>query len=67
MLSPEDVLLKTQCDLALQDVYSFVRQYVSVRTGHGDYATQGIILGKDEKDKIREFANMLVDLVNDCK
>ena len=59
--------LKRQLDLAIEDVTVWVRQYVSLRTGHGDYASHGIILGQDEIAEIKGFADMLVDLVNDSK
>lgn len=68
--TPEDLdkkLLEEQCVLAIDDVHGWVRQYVALRTGHGDYAAQGIILGAHELEQIKQFAYMLVDLVNDCK
>lgn len=66
---PEDLdkkLLEEQCILAIDDVHAWVRQYVALRTGNGSYAKNGVILSPDELNKIKDFAYMLVDLVNDC-
>lgn len=68
--TPEDLdkkLLEEQCILAIDDVHGWVRQYVALRTANGDYAKHGVILGADELERIKNFAYMLVDLVNDCK
>lgn len=62
-----DMLRKIQSTLALQDVNSFVRQYVAIRTSHGDYARTGIVLSEVEQKQIADFAEMLTSLVNDCK
>lgn len=67
--TPEDLdkkLLQEQCILAIDDVHAWVRQYVALRTGNGDYAKTGVILSPDGYNKVKDFAYFLVDLVNDC-
>lgn len=64
-IEKDDKLFELQRKIALEDVKAFVREYLALRTGAPHYATHGVILNPKELKTIREFADMLVDIVND--
>lgn len=60
-----DELFNRQLDIAYEDVKAFVRQYLASRTGASHYARYGCIFSPKELKLIKDFAEMLVDIVND--